>query len=216
MKKYARSDIYGVRQKSEENGTKTKIRHSSYYHRYFEGYTEVVEPDGSIKRKYTAEWIIQDLTEEQRKRVKAVYIGLNVLSIVLFSLAMTRPTAANSSLLVAVTGLPAILMLIMTAAFSLVYLTNPRQMTRYEGDRGKKLSVSALVTAVLYAATAVLTVAYCVFVQHGAGAGEIAAIGLLFLAAAVIYCVRVIEKRIPYTEKPNDAVLPKDGTMIRR
>jgi len=58
----------------------SRLWHSRFYHRYFEGYTENKELDQNgkerIRRIYTADWYGQDLPKGKRIGVRLLYMML--------------------------------------------------------------------------------------------------------------------------------------------
>lgn len=108
--------------------------HSRAYHKYFEGYTEVIEcgkKDGKqkIRRVYTEDYYIQAGSESKWRLRKLLIVLLYFSAVLSFILGAYRKNALNSSKEMAV--LEAIVILLLMGVGILVwnYATAPRKMT---------------------------------------------------------------------------------------
>lgn len=193
---------------SELGERDTGFRHKSYYHKNFQGYTEIrrVNEKGriSIERRYTAPWQRHRLTNMQWVLTKAAYMLGVLLSTVLFLWALAQRIPSNSAALVAVPGfLSALLMLLLWMAV-FTYVSAPRKMTLWEYRSGKSKieRFTRLASAALLLTVAAKVIYICVWMDFS-WEGEIAS--LLALAVAVVPPVLIFlfERRMDYEELEN-------------
>lgn len=224
------NDIYGVRDKGiSPDDAEGKLDHldknkgftrSGFYHSYWRGWTEVrVDLPGrpyKVERVYTAPWVRQDLPTRDYVLVRVLYGLLLALSVVLFSFAMTRRVGSNSCWYVALFGMPATILAIITIWIFVVYAKAPRKMTLWEHRVSSVyLRRAALVFSALLAATALATGFYAARNPADQPARQLLNALLDLLAAAGAFAVFRIEKKMKYQDLPNTNQAPKGGHEIR-
>lgn len=224
------NDIYGVREKEmiSSEDAEGKLDHldkskgfarSSFYHAYWRGWTEVqVNRLGTrkkVERVYTAPWIRQDLSNRDYVLVRLLYGLLLALSIVLFVFAMTRRIGSNYCWYVAMCGMPATILMIVTLWVFAIYIKAPRKMTLWEHRVSSTyLWRAAVVFSALLAATALSCVVYAALNPKDQPGYQLLNAGLELLSAGCVFAVFRIEKRMKYADVPNTNKAPAGGQEI--
>lgn len=217
-KKHDISDIYGVRSKQLEGirlpDSPTKRTFNRHYHNYFRGYTEIRRKDekGRIKieRYYIKPWIVSGLSSRNYWLLRALYVILTVAAIALYITAMTRDIPGNYHWVVALPGMPTIIVLFLQVVTVVQYLTVPKKMTLWDHESSTKhIKRAALAAAGIMTLTALtltgFLVATCEAVKQ-----TLLCVLLDLIAAACSAAIFFVERKVPYTEAPNDTKLP-DG-----
>lgn len=182
--------------------------HSSYYHRYFEGWTEIPEtrPSGRgvrIRRVYTGEYYKADMSRNERYAHKAVCALLVLLSVLLYARAALMELEANSVWYVVFPEVLALCGDIFLVLFLVSRLTSPELLKIREYREGtKNLKLAGLVQAVFLALTALNTVLH--FFLSGGETAEIFAAILFLLAGAAAFGVHFLEKKVNYIRISNE------------
>ena len=219
-KKHDVTDIYGVKHKSEspftvrgqEEAPESGRRHSDYYHKYFRGYTEIrkVNEKGrvSLERYYVRPWIVSDLTAGKYWLLRLLYAVLAIASAGLFVAALLQRIPSNYSVLVALPGYASALLIFLLLVSTVGYMFVPKKMTLWDYHSStKRLKRFALATAIGQGLTAVATVVYLlcnlVFVSETLQSVVLTVISVFFSLA-----IHLIERKVPYTEMPNETKLP--------
>jgi archaellum biogenesis protein FlaJ (TadC family) len=120
-------------QKDGKQG-KRGVWRSKAYHRFFEGYSEIVvpKPNGKgtrIQRIYTGNYYRQDLTKGQRILLRGLYVALFLCIAYLFVSNAVLPLASNSTWYVVVTQVVSIPFLFWILIAFFYYLPAERDMT---------------------------------------------------------------------------------------
>lgn len=212
------TDIYGVRSWDRityrlPDAPETGFRHSDYYHKYFRGYTEIRKKNAKgrviVERYYTRPWIVSGLPGKSYWLCRLVYACLAAASGSLYVWAMCQDVPATRSVAVVLPGFPGMLLLILLAAVLLFYIAAPRRMTLWDhASTSKRLKWMASVTAGVQALTALTLAGYALVTGVQMGKSLICA-GAILLAAGLSCCLFLLERKIPYTEVPNDTKLPE-------
>ena len=225
-------NLYGVKgtdevEKANERyfgDSSESIHHSRYYHRYFEGYTEIRTPNPDnkykpykIERIYTAPYTAADM-EPRSYRIRCIFYGLlAAAAILLYISAFTdRSVSINvtrrlSALSVMVTLVPLFLLTVSLIS----YYVRPKNMRYYDyrtsTGRLKGTSIASAVGCIL---AAVIFSVYLAVNGFSEPVTEMLYVAKLILAAAVCLAVFLLERRMPYKQIPNDVKLP-DGEYHR-
>lgn len=186
---------------------KSSSWHSAYYHRYFEGWTEIPEtaPSGKvrIKRVYTAEYYKADMNRNQRMAHKAVISLLVLLSVILYVRAALMGLESNMVWYVVVPQVLALCGFIFLMWFLVSKITSPVLLKIREYREGtKNLKLAGLVQAVLLALTAMNTIFHLIF--SGGDLYELLAAVLFLLAGAAAFGVYLMEKNVKYLRVSNE------------
>ncbi len=216
------NDIYGVKSnwKTDEKTGKTAesdFRHSSYYHKYFHGYTElrIEKPNGGYKveRYYTQPWLVQDVSSVNYIVYRCMYAALVLLSCLVFYQAMTADGySGNRSVLVAAPEFLSALGLILLVAATVNYTFMHRQMTWYDHRSASgNLRKASLFAACCMGATALLVVVN-IFLGVDSVLAELRLAGLSLVAALAALAIYLLERQMPYREEANTTVLPQGET----
>ena len=220
-KKHDVTDIYGVKDKKASpfstkdhpDTPESGVLHSSYYHKYFRGYTEVrrLNAKGGVvsERVYTRPWIVSGLSTAQYWLVRLLYALLVAASAALFITALCRKIPGNASLAVALPGALSVMMLILLAAATVMYLVVERKMTLWGySSSTRRIKRFSLITAILQAVTA-LALALFALVTGEEVPRSLGCAGLVLLSACCSGALFFLERRMPYREIPNDTKLPE-------
>ncbi len=212
------NDIYGVNsnwkleQKMGKN-TGDGIHRSTYYHRYFRGYTEIRTEKANggykVERFYTEPWLVQDVTPMMYVWYRMMYVLLvAVVCVGYFTLMCQDGFGGTCSLLVAIPEFASVIGLILLVAATINYVFMRKRMTLYDhqssSDNLKKASVIA---AVCLAATALMIVIN-ILLGVDSVVKEFRLAGCVLLCAAAALAIYFIERGMPYREEENHTVLP--------
>ncbi len=216
MKNLEKYDLYGVKSgKTSTERKKSAFSHSRYYHRYFQGYTEIMDETGRITRVYTAPWRVQDCSDREWIRQKIVYAALYLLAVLFVAIGLSLRTPGNLSWIVSLPGLPAVILTFLAGAHLVSYLWTGRKMTPYEERASSNLKLFTVLAAALNALTALMEVAVGLF-QREMELGFSVVTGLLvLLGAAALFAINRMEAKARYIELENDTPIPAGGSMIR-
>lgn len=219
-KKHDVTDIYGVKKqndspfirKGEEEAPESGRRHSDYYHKYFRGYTEVRQLNAKgrvvIERVYTQPWIVSGLSAASYWLLRLLYLVLTSVSAVLFVAALTQEVPGNYSWVVAVPGYVSIILMFLLAVSTLAYIFVERKMTLWgHTSSTKKLKRFALATSIGQCVTSAALVIYALITQIYIVESLNCAL-TIFLAAICSGTMFFVERKMPYTEIPNETKLP--------
>lgn len=210
------TDIYGVRSERKESlrlpdspAKRTKNRH---YHNYFRGYTEVrrVNENGRIviERYYTKPWKVSDLSAQQYWLLRLLYVLLTVVSFSLYLFAMTRNIPGNSHWIVAIPGMPAVIVLFIQAVTVIQYLTVPKKMTLWDLESSTKhIKYAALAAAIVQVMTALTLLMFALVTGQEVGYTLLCVLADLIAACSSV-AIFFVERKVPYTEIPNETKLP--------
>ncbi len=186
---------------------KSSSWHSGYYHRYFEGWTEIPEttPSGKvrIKRVYTGEYYKADMSKTERYVHKMFCSLLVLLSLMLYVRAGLMALASNTVWYVVFPEVLALCGNIFLVWFLIAKLTSPVMLKiREYRESTKNLKLAALLQAVFLGLSAVTTAIHCFL--SGGEAGELVAAALFLLAAAAAFGVYLKEKKTGYLRVANE------------
>lgn len=220
-KKHDVTDIYGVKsKKSSPFSTKdapdtpeSGLRHSTYYHKYFRGYTEVrnVNAKGRVttERCYTRPWIVSGLSARNYWLVRLLYALLVAASAALFITGLCLKVPGTASWVVALPGLPSAILLFLLAVVTLTYIFVEKKMTLWDHvSSTRRVKVVSLITAIGQALTA-LTLAGFALVTGEQVLKSLGCAALVLLSACCSGALFFLERKMPYQEIPNDTKLPE-------
>ncbi len=219
-KKHDITDIYGVKsmkespftRKGEEEEPGSSRRHSDYYHKYFRGYTEIrkLNEKGRVRveRYYVRPWIVSGLSPVKYWLVRLLYVCLTVGSAILFCIGLMKRIPSNYSLVVALPGYAGILFLFLLMVSVSGYIFVSKKMTLWDHTSStSKLKRFALLTGICQMLTALTMIGYLlyskVFVSE-----TLRSIILITVAAVCSAAIFFVERKVPYTEIPNETKLP--------
>ena len=195
----------------------SRLWHSRYYHRYFEGYTEIKELDANgkerIRRVYAADWYAQDLPKGKRIGVRLFYVAL---------FAMMVATVIGAGVLQGGTGtrfyivIPELVTLCLLSWLGYVLLVNylfmSKKLTVHDYKASSlSLRIVTLAVAVAFAVDALMAALDLALVGGARGGWVI----ILFLAGTgCAWVMRLVESRIHYDQIENPAVAKDSGVTI--
>ena len=195
----------------------SRLWHSRFYHRYFEGYTETKELDRNgkerIRRVYAADWYAQNLPKGRRVGVRLLYVAL---------FAMMVATVIGAGILQGGTGtrfyivIPELVTLCLLSWLGYVLLVNylfmPAKLTVHEYKASSlSLRIVTLAAAIVFAFDALMAALDLALVGGERGGWVI----VLFLGgAACAWAMRLVESRIHYDQIENPAAAVDSGVTI--
>lgn len=193
----------------------SRLWHSRYYHRYFEGYTETKELDRNgkehIRRVYTADWYEQDLPKGKRIGVRLLYVMLFLLMVAAVVGAGILQVGAGTRFYIVIPELITLCLLSWLGYVLLVnYLFMPGKLTVHEYKASSlTLRIVTLAAAIAFAVDALMAALDLALVGGARGGWVIA----LFLAGtACAWGMRLMESRIYYKQVENPAAV-RDGDV---
>ena len=186
---------------------KSSSWHSGYYHRYFEGWTEIPEttPSGKvrIKRVYTGEYHKADMSRNGRYIHKMFCCLLVALSVMLYGHAATMELSSNAVWYVVFPEVLALCGCIFLVWFLITKLTSPVLLKLREYREGiRNLKLAALIQSLFLALSAITTILH-LLLGGGETAEAFAAI-LFLLAGAAAFGVYLMEKNVKYLRISNE------------
>jgi len=219
-KKHDITDIYGVKsmkespftRKGEEEEIGSSRRHSDYYHKYFRGYTEIrkLNEKGRVRveRYYVRPWIVSALSPGKYWLLRLLYACLVLVSAVLFAVALLQRIPSNYSMVVALPGYASVLLLFLLLVSTAGYIFVPKKMTLWDHTSStSRLKRFALAAGICQMLTALTTIGYLlygrVFVSE-----TLLSIFLMVVTAVCSAAIYFVERKVPYTEIPNETKLP--------
>lgn len=211
------SQMFFGRSKPKKDGT----YHSKGYHRYFDGYVERRTEDKNgkvrIERIYAGPYYAHALTDRQWTVCKVLYALLFCAAAALYLFAGTRPVPSNMVLYAVLPQVFAAVGLLWMLAVLVCYLFAARRMKlRTYRATVPVLKYTALFNTAALGASALLAALYA-FTAEGAGTKEQnLCIALLFLAAAAMLALYLLERAMKYTEIPSELKLAPDEYKIER
>ena len=219
-KKHDITDIYGVKSKKdspfstkdEVDAPETGFRHSSHYHKYFRGYTEIrkVNDKGRVvaERYYTRPWIVSGLSPRNYWLVRLLYALLVAASAALFITGLCLKVPGTASWVVALPGMPSAILLFLLAVVTLTYIFVEKKMTLWDhASSTKRLKVVSLITVIGQALTA-LTLAVFALATGEQVLKSLGCAALVLLSACCSGALFFLERKMPYQEIPNETRLP--------
>ena len=194
------------------------IHHSRYYHRYYEGYTEVRTPNPAskykpykIQRIYTAPYTVADM-DPGMYLVHMIFYGmLAAAADALFIWAFAdRNVSVNMSKLSALTTIVTAVPLFLLTVCLVSYYLRPRKMKCYD----YRSSTGRLKTWSLVASASCLLalIVFCVFIFVTGSVNPKSEIlyGIrLLLASGFCLALFFLERGMRYKEEPNPVELPE-------
>lgn len=206
---------FGQDPRTELGDLETGFRHSNYYHKYFQGYTEIrtVRPNGTIhiERRYTAPWLQHQLDTMQWVLTKAAYLLGVLISTILYLVSLLQRVPSNSAAIVAAPGMLTVILVLLMWMSVCAYVTAPRKMTRWQYQSGKKkVELFTWVTAGGLLLTAAMKIVYlCGWASTSWG---VELPSLLALAASPIPLLLMYRKehKMQYQEIENTTVVTEE------
>ncbi len=186
---------------------KSSSWHSGYYHRYFEGWTEIPEttPSGKvrIKRVYTGEYYRADMSKTERWVHKMFCALLVLLSVMCYGRAALMEISSNAVWYVVIPEVLSLCGFIFLVWFLISKLTSPVTLKIREYREGtKNLKLAGLLQAIFLALASITTFLHILL--SGGDRGELIAAVLFLLAGAAAFGVHLMEKRVKYIRVSNE------------
>ena len=193
----------------------SRLWHSRFYHRYFEGYNEYKELDANgkerIRRVYAADWYAQNMPKGKRIGVRLLYVALFL---------MMAAAVIGAGILQGGTGtrfyivIPELITLCLLSWLGYVLLVNylfmPKKLTVHEYKVSSlSLRIVTLAVAIAFAVDALMAALDLALVGGERGGWVIA---LFIGGAACAWVMRLVESRIHYDQIENPAA-EKDSSV---
>ena len=216
-------DIYhlnGRKYTAAAEGTDTGFRHSTHYHSFFEGYTEVrVEKKNGgykVERYYTAPWYI---SAEEKKTVQCrmlFYWIIYLLSAGMFFWCSCWRIGSNYTCYVAAFGFLTAVIQLLFFFFLCGYCLKQEKMTLYEyKHKTAEIRYGSMAASISLGITATMTGLY--YLIHISNCESLVLIQTILLAtgSAGMYWICHTEHKVPYMETENYTKAPEGGFVIR-
>lgn len=206
-------DSGGFRKKREN------LRHSSAFHRYFEGYAEhrVPQEDGTfqIERFYVGEYYRQDLSDRGRLGIRLLYVLLFFLSVRIFVLAGVQNTGSNLFLGTIACQIGCVCAYIGLFFILIAYLTSKREMeVRTYRETSQSLRKCTRVLCCFQCGAAAMTLVYLVLSRGENLATELECAALYGISATAIFWMGKTERQIRYVTIPNSRKADPEDVII--
>lgn len=194
------------------------MHHSRYYHRYFEGYTEVrtENPESKympykIERIYTSPYTVVDMKKGVYPLYLFLYGLLVAVAVLLYVSAFTDyRVSINMSRVSALAIMVTLVPLFVLAVSLLGYYFRPKKMKYYDYRTSTgRLKLWSLIAA---GGCFLAVLIFCVYLWVTGSAdseAEILYIVKLIAAAAACLAVFFLERGMRYRQVPNDVKLPE-------
>ena len=216
MKKKKGQEAYEDKKRRTENRT-DDMKHSTYYHSFFEGYTEARVPADNKKgykivRVYTSDYYV--MKDAQSLQRKLSYLLLFAAGAVLFVLAAMPSTASNMAVYVALPVALSMIGLVFSGAVLFFYMSAPEKMTIYQHSYSDKLKLATGFAAIALGLSVLCTTASFLLIQDSLTLRALlSAVG--YLAAFVcLLLLNRLENHTGYTREHNPTVGPEEGNVI--
>ncbi len=203
----------------QDTAPETGFRHSTSYHDFFRGYTEVKVPKKNgkykIQRIYTADWVRRDIPEQSFVSLKIIYGLLFAGAWISFVWSTSMNVASNLRWFVVLPVGVSLLALFLASVSVISWFTDPRDMTYGQFHNGPyKLKSRAMVAACALMVTSGAKIISMFVGGLQDSSGELGSILLSALSAALISVVYLCEKQAVYVNVPNNTEIPKEGDQI--
>ena len=188
------------------------------YHRYFEGYTEIIVPNKfgkgtHIKRVYTGEFYQQNVENDTWKRQRILYGFCYAFSIIAFVTASVQKVASNTVIYVVLPSAFCILGLFWLSYGLIPFLAAGRKLKCGE-YRNRMTVLSASFVAGIFYSLAFMGTLYFLLTEEKL-MKELVCMLLYGLGAVFLFWLHVSESRAEYIKVENKTDKLKDGYDIR-
>lgn len=195
------------------------LRHSSAFHRYFEGYAEhrVPREDGTfqIERFYVGDYYRQDLSDRGRMGIRLIYILLFFLSVRIFILAGVQNTGSNLFLGTIACQVGCVCAYIWLFFILIAYLTSKREMeVRTYRETSESLRKCTRVLFCFQCGAMTMSLMYLVLSRGENVVLELECAALYGISAAAIFFMGKTEREIRYITIPNSRKADPEDVII--
>ncbi len=193
------------------------MKHSSYYHSYFEGYTEARVPDSNrrrykMARVYTSDYIVPVCG---RLRVRKLgYISLYLAGAVLFLLSAIPSSISNKQWFVEVPTAASFLLLFLTGVVLVFFLGTPSKMTLYQYSFSNKLKLITGFTSIALGFIIVGTIAALILVENAVNGQSVLSLLGYFVSFICFLLLNRLENNNHYKRLKNTNTAPREGNVI--
>ena len=209
-----------LRRMEEEFGGElnTTFTHSTSYHRFFEGYSEIMVPikgrrRNKIIRKYIGNFYYRLCSDKRWLVIKIQYRALYLTAVLLYFFAASREIPGNSVWYVAFPGSVSSVWMLMLLTDLFSCLSKKREMTVYDYKSSfKRLTWLCPVTSGCLLLTAAAMFVFLIlnersWVEWGTG-------GMFVAAACFVFLIGQMERRAKYNEKAGNSQPDPNGVII--
>lgn len=206
---------FGQDPRNDLGELETGFRHSTYYHKYFQGYTEIrsVGKNGriNVERRYTAPWIQHQLDSRCWVLTKAAYILGVLVCTILYLWALVQRVPSNSAAIAAAPGMLTGILLVLMWMSVCTYVSAPRKMTLWQYQSGKKkVELFTRLTAVGIVLTAIMKTVYLFVWSNGFWETEILSVLALLASAVPLVVMYLHEYKMQYQEIENSTIVTEE------
>lgn len=194
---------------------------SKAYHRFFEGYSEVVVPKSNgkgtkIERIYTADYYRQDLPKRKRLLIRIFFVIVFLSAGTLFISSSIQPLPINSTWYIVIFQAFSLGFLLWSVIALFTYLFSPKDLTIAEyRNSSLHLKRATLGAAISLLLTAIASLVFIILTPMENYIPIVFCISKNLLAGFLIFGIHIIEKNIKYLTIPNEKKLPDDHYEIK-
>lgn len=192
--------------------------HSGFYHRVFEGYTEVrkLQPNGKqrIERIYTGKYYQQKLQTVQRVSLRILYLILVLCTAGAFWNGAFSGAASNCAKSLAIIDCVVVLTFVKLAMAIVNYLTAPVRMKAYEyRSSSESLKTCTLVIVIALGALLLGKLIYLCY-QGSIPQNEVYSLVCIAISILSSGAITILERKVPYQIIENELAHKMDGVEI--
>ena len=190
------------------------------YHEYFQGYMEVVEQDKKgierIKRVYVGDYYRAEMSDEEWKRNKFLYLVCWLSAVLLFVISACKNLPCNMTLYAGLTQSLTVLPLLVWSFTVGEYLLSGRNLTIGKFQAVHDAMVKRSMAGAFFLGLCTIAVLAGMIIQRDTEIGKGMGIIFGYLAGALLcFLTGILEKRRVYMRVENPVEVPKDSIMIR-
>lgn len=192
-----------------------RIGHSSAYHRFFEGYTELRGADGKIVRIYTGAYYRPVLKAGEKLAVRALYVFLYIASAALYAVSALLDIPTNGLWYVTLPQACTLPMLfwLLTALFHYLPVKDRLEIAQYKRSSVPLKRSSLIGSVCAFAAAAAVLLAVLIDRQIRT-ASELLSSAMFFLSGACLFAINRMEEKIVYEYLDSTVDAPEGGVEI--
>lgn len=222
FQQYSRTERKQQRRLEEEGSDLHRpFNHSTFYHRFFEGYSEQLVPKGNgkgrrVERTYVGKTYRRSCSDSAWWLAKLGYVGLCLVAATAFVYAYSRPLLAGDEPHFVLLGFAGCFMLLLLLLKILECIPAKREMNTYDYvELFRKLPRYCWVAAGLFGVSAVLIGVRALSQGQVEGLQAWHAAAGCLIAAGSVSCIGTIEHRAKYVITKSHHELAQAAIVIQ-
>ena len=190
------------------------------YHEYFQGYMEVVEQNKKgierIKRVYVADYYRAEMSNEEWRRSKVLYLVCCLGAVLLFVISAWQNLPCNKTLYAGLTQSLTVLPLLVWSFTIGEYLLSARNLTIGKFQAVHDAMVKRSMAGTVFLGLCIIAVLAGMILQRDTAIWKEMGVIIGYLAGALLcFLTGILEKRRGYIRVENPVEAPEDSIMIR-